>query len=57
MLTFYKGEQMFVHIDTPPLRKLDFVNIEGQISRDENINIKIIQWLISDDPKLGRLMS
>ena len=48
---------MFVRMDTPPSRKLDFVNIEGQTSRDENINTKISRGLTPDNPLLGRLMS
>ena len=48
---------MFVRMDTLPLRKLDFVNIEGQTSRDENVNIKISQGLTPGDPLLGRVMS
>ena len=48
---------MFVHMDTPPSRKLDFVNIEGQTSRDENMNITINQGVTPDNPQLGRLMS
>ena len=57
MLSFNKEHQMFVRMDTPSSRKLDFVNIEGQTSRDENINIKISQGLTPDNLKLGRLMS
>ena len=48
---------MFIRMDTSPSRKLDFVNIEGQTSRHENINIKISQGLTTKDSYLGRIMS
>ena len=48
---------MFVRMDTPPSRKLDFVNIEGQTWRDEIINIKISQGLTADECELRRVMS
>ena len=57
MQCFNKGPQMFIRMDTPPSRKLDFVNIEGQTWRDENINIIISQGLTADECELRRVMS